>query len=181
MLVGEENSEVQIGYLGEALALEATRVGVDTCWIAGAFSRKRASALARLDTSEHVPAIVALGVAKTRMDRGERTMRAIARASSRASIEKLVRGADLAGWPAWAQSAVEAARLAPSGGNSQPWRFRYEAGSLVVSKATTLYWTATIDIGIAMLHAELGAQHEGVTGRWERLHHRSDVARFTPD
>ena len=35
--------------------------------------------------------------------------------------------------PAWAVTAVEAARLAPSGANGQPWRFRLEHGALVMS------------------------------------------------
>jgi hypothetical protein len=52
--------------------------------------------------------------------------------------------------------------------------------SLVVSrKERRPYWTWPIDCGIAMLHAELGALHEGVGGRWVRLS-EPDVAAFTP-
>ena len=35
--------------------------------------------------------------------------------------------------PPWARAGVEAARLAPSAMNRQPWRFRYEDGRVVVS------------------------------------------------
>jgi hypothetical protein len=74
---------------------------------------------------------------------------------------------------------VQAARLAPSGANRQPWRFRLEGDALVMSRADKLYWTAPIDFGIARLHVELGAQHEGVSGTWTMLA-APDVARFTP-
>ncbi len=181
LLVGEEDSQLEIGYVGEAFVLEATRVGLDTCWIAGTFSHKRADSLAGLAPEERLPAIVAVGIAEADMATGERTMRAFARASSRMSAEKIAYGADLDEWPPWARSAAEAARWAPSGANMQPWRFRLESGSLVLSEATRHYWTVRMDLGIAMLHAELGAQHAGTTGRWERLDNTHDVARFIPD
>ena len=62
---------------------------------------------------------------------------------------------------------MEAARLAPSGANGQPWRFRLEHDALVMSAAKKTYWTAPIDYGIAMLHIELGAAREGVHGVWD--------------
>jgi hypothetical protein len=39
----------------------------------------------------------------------------------------------------------------------------------VLSCPPTSYFTADVDRGIAMLHVELGAAHEGVHGEWERL------------
>ena len=57
----------------------------------------------------------------------------------------------------------------PSGANRQPWRFRLDGDSLVLGRAEKLYWTAPIDFGIARLHVELGAQHEGVSGTWTML------------
>jgi hypothetical protein len=74
---------------------------------------------------------------------------------------------------------VEAARVAPSGANRQPWRFRLQDGALVMSCAEKTYWTAPLDYGIAMLHVELGAAHEGVHGVWDHLS-EPDVARFVP-
>ena len=179
LVVGRPGSDVWVGYVGEALVLEATRLGVDTCWLAGAFSRKRATSLAELSPGEHVPAIVAIGIAESGMGAGEKTMRAFVRASTRLSAEKIANGSDVDSWPDWAQSAIEAARKAPSGGNSQPWRFRMDSGALVVSQGGRAYWTAEMDFGIAMLHAELGAAHADVSGRWELLE-KPDVARFVP-
>ena len=48
-----------------------------------------------------------------------------------------------------------------------------------MGSALQTYWTAPMDFGIAMLHAELGALHTGVRGSWEMLS-GPDVARFAP-
>jgi hypothetical protein len=68
--------------------------------------------------------------------------------------------------------------------NRQPWRFRTEDGALVVGFAgadvTKARTSKRLDVGIAMLHAELGALSEGVSGRWEVLA-GEDVARYVPE
>ena len=104
-------------------------------------------------------------------------MRAVVRSSARKPLTQLAPGAET--WPAWARTAAEAARLAPTGGNGQPQRLRFEGGSLVVGSADAAYWTAPLDLGIVMLHAELGAGHAGVRGTWESVP-GPDTARFTP-
>ena len=176
--VGPADSHLEIGYTGEAFILEATRLGLDTCWIAGSFDKQRAARLVELEGDQRVVAVTPVGYALQRQPVGERLLRSGVRAASRRPAAELAPGIG-DGWPAWAVAAVEAARRAPSGANRQPWRFRLEGGSLVMSGTDKLYWTASIDFGIAMLHVELGAAHAGVTGRWERLE-GPDVGRFSP-
>jgi hypothetical protein len=168
------------GYLGEALILEAVRLGLGTCWIAGMFDKAGAATLARLHAGERVVAVTPLGYPTSRQPGDERFMRRMTKASARLSVEKIAPGVLDGGWPAWAVTAVQAARLAPSGANRQPWRFRMDAGSLVLSRTEKLYWTWPVDIGIVRLHVELGAAHEGVVGAWTELA-APDVARFTPE
>src|SRR5674536_262729 len=55
--IGPKGSETQVGYVGEAFILEATRLGLGTCWVAGMFDRKTAAALVRLHRGEHVVAV----------------------------------------------------------------------------------------------------------------------------
>lgn len=178
VFVGPADSELEIGFTGEAFILEATRLGLDTCWIAGSFDKQGAGRLVELQADERVLAITPVGHALERQPIGERLLRSAVRATSRRPIEELAPGIG-DGWPGWAVAAVEAARRAPSGANRQPWRFRLDGGSLVMGRAAKLYWTAPIDFGIAMLHAELAAAHAGVAGRWERLD-APDVAGFSP-
>ncbi len=39
--IGPEGSEIEVGYVGEAFILEATRLGLGTCWVAGMFDRRQ--------------------------------------------------------------------------------------------------------------------------------------------
>ena len=174
-----DGAEGAVGYLGQAFVLEATHLGLGTCWIAGSFDKERAAQLVALEPGERVVAVTPLGYPTARQPGGERLFRTMVKASSRASVEKLAPGILDGGWPQWAVTAVHAARLAPSGANRQPWRFRWDGDSLVLSRAEKLYWTAPIDLGIARLHVELGAAHDGVHGVWEELA-APDVARFAP-
>lgn len=177
--LGNDESHLGVGYAGEAFILEATRLSLDTCWVAGSFSRETAGRVFSAGENERVLSLTPLGKAVIRVPLGERSMRALVRASSRKPLSVLAPGAETGAWPTWARVAAEAARLAPTGGNGQPQRLRLEKEALVVSVAERAYWTAPIDLGIVMLHAELGAVHAGVRGVWEAAQ-APDVARFVP-
>jgi nitroreductase len=192
--VGREGCEGAVGYLGEAFVLEATTLGLGTCWIAGSFDKQRAGGVLALAPGERVMALTPVGKPVERRPRGERLMRRAMKASGRLPLATIAPGIEAAAggeaaggnaaggasWPVWARTAVAAARLAPSGANRQPWRFRYDGDGLVLTRAAKLYWTAPLDFGIARLHVELGAAREGVSGVWQPLA-EPDVARFVAD
>lgn len=175
--VGPADAGLEVGYVGEAVVLDATAAGIDSVWIAAAFDAGHAGRLADLRDKERVHAIVALGHATKSIGVGERLMRAGVRARQRLHLDAIAPGHGA--WPAWAREAAAAARLAPSGANRQPWRLNMDGDALVFTKATKTYWTAPIDFGIAMLHAELGAMHAGVSGTWV-VGSGAEVARFVP-
>lgn len=176
--VGPEDAALEVGYIGEAVILDATAAGIDSVWLAGAFDAGLAGRLADVRNGERVHAIAALGHATKTIGVGERLMRAGVRARQRLHLDAIAPGHP--GWPAWAREAAAAARLAPSGANKQPWRLNMDGDALVLTKATRTYWTTTIDLGIAMLHAELGALHAGVSGSWV-IGSDAEVARFVPE
>ena len=65
--------------------------------------------------------------------------------------------------------ALEAARVAPSAVNRQPWRFTISDGSILVGldqSRDTFHVSRRLDCGIAMLHLELGARHSGASVEW---------------
>ncbi len=173
-----DNWHVDLGYIGEAVILEATAAGVDTCWIAEKFDAAAAAAHFHLAEGEQVRAVTPLGYGTRNVPVGERLVKAVVRPRVRLDLERIAPGAR--SWPTWAREAAEAVRLAPSGKNRQPWRLRMDGDALVLARTTEgAYWTALIDCGIAALHAELGALHAGVSGTWQRLA-EPDVARFMP-
>jgi len=81
----------------------------------------------------------------------------------------------------WVRIALEAARLAPSAMNRQPWGFEVAPGSITVSVRTggpEMTISKRLDCGIAMLHIEVAAMSRGVRGSWEWLK-PPGVARFS--
>lgn len=175
--IGPEGADTAAGYVGEAFVLEAARLGLDTCWVAGSYDRKRTARVFPVSDGERIYSITPIGYATAKQAVDEKAMRTLVRSASRKPLSEIAPGAS--DWPDWARAAAEAARLAPTGGNGQPERLRMDGESLVVAGADTTYWTAPIDFGIVMLHAELGALHEGVTGVWDAAA-PPGIARFTP-
>jgi hypothetical protein len=170
-------ADVHCGYTGEGVVLEAQARGLGTCWISGSFSRRTAGQLAALRPGERVRAVSPVGRPLTRLGSAERLLYGQGHPKSRKTIEAIAPGSDA--WPAWAAAGVRAAQVAPSAMNRQPWLFRYEEGSVIVSVRSSAPGTGRLDCGIAMLHFELGARSEGSDGAWELLA-GDDVGRWVP-
>lgn len=176
-----------VGYLGEAAVLEATSLGLGTCWVAGYFDRAVASTLVPLASAERVIAISPLGYGAPRPRPGERVMKRAVRAHKRKSVEEIAPGFEDESWPSWAAEGVRLAGIAPSAVNRQPWRFELDretpaAGPPVagvrptravtlsaVTKGSEGKISRRLDCGIAMLHFEVGARLMGASGHWESL------------
>jgi nitroreductase len=167
------------GYVGEAAVLEATALGLDTCWVGGFFKPEIVRQRLSLEEEEKVLSVSPLGYAREPLNLTERTFRGIAGSAKRKSLKELI----VQGNPdsSWMKKALESARLAPSAANRQPWRFSLTEDSILVStdtKRDVSMISKRLDCGIAMLHLELGALEAGVKGRWEFLE-SPDVAQFT--
>ena len=187
VFIGDERAafvDQHVGYTGEAIVLEASARGLDTCWVAGFFDPSAAARLVTLAPGERIYAVSPLGHSPETMGWAERGMRGMAGAHKRKALITIAPGASAAaGWPQWALAAVETARLAPSAVNRQPWRFRIDDGTLVITKdgaGEMPKITKRLDCGIAMLHAEIGARASGVSGGWIDVQDGLDVARFVP-
>jgi len=99
-------------------------------------------------------------------------MTGFGRNHKRKPLSALVTGLKETELPDWTRSALEAARLAPSAINRQPWSFHVEPDSITVSvrgAGPEFKVSKRLDCGIAMLHLELGALNCGVQGGWEFL------------
>jgi hypothetical protein len=186
LMIGAENdSTVQesMGYLGEAAILEATSLGLETCWIAGFFDRGLAESIVELSPGERVLAVSPLGYRQPRPRAGERFLKRVVGAHKRRPVEEVAPGFDEQRWPAWAAEGVRLARIAPSAVNRQPWSIQIltevdpetrpseVTGALisVVQRGPEGHISRRLDCGIAMLHFEVGARLMGAVGAWEIL------------
>jgi hypothetical protein len=170
----------KVGYTGEGIILEATALGLGTCWVAGFFRPNVVASLIDVGDEERVLAVTPVGHAQQPESWEERSMARLARSRSRLPLSKLAGGLPREKWPDWVSISLEAARLAPSATNRQPWGFDVQENSITVFIRTggpEFSVSKRLDCGIAMLHMEVAAANCGCKGEWEFLPSPT-VARF---
>lgn len=177
-----ERTAMRIGYLGEWLVLEATRMGLSTCWVAGTFRRPAAEAQLGLLPEETLLCVTPLGEAESALSFKERAIKAVTGGRNRKPFDVICPGLDPGLLAPWQRTALECARNAPSAANLQPWRFDSPDGDrlrirLAEGRARSV---AYVDLGICMLHFVLGALHAGVPGEWSAAP-SPHVAEFVPE
>jgi nitroreductase len=174
------NVQEEVGYIGEGIILEATSLGLNTCWVAGFFKPERVAALIEIKDNERVLAVTPVGYANEFESLGERLMTGFGLTHRRLPLSKLISGARVDNLPEWAQASLEAARLAPSAVNRQPWGFEVDGSGITVFLRTSgpdFNVSKRLDCGIAMLHIEVAALHYGCIGKWKFLQY-PNVAKF---
>lgn len=138
------------GISGEAFILEATALGVGTCWVSGSYRRSKADV--DLDEGEKLVAVTPLGIPEKK-DAGRR---------SRKPLRQICLE-DPTSWPQWACHAAEAVRAAPSAVNLQPWKLSYARHAL---QLLTNGKVNSLDLGIAMLHMEAAMEDRKHLWQW---------------
>lgn len=168
-VASQEAGAHSLGYMGEAFILEATALGLGTCWVGASYHKALAKSVLPLQEGERIVAVTPLGIAAESYA-----------GRPRKSLEELtgLSQAQLQALPEWQQSALSCARVAPSAVNRQPWRFLPGEKGIEVIQTGSNYGYGAVDLGIAMLHIELGAAHGGVSGTWKE---QEGSAFFTPD
>lgn len=172
--------QTKLGYTGEGVILEATALSLGTCWVGGFFKRNAIAKAITLTPSEKIMAISPVGFVTKKLSREEKLL--YGEVHARKPLMDLVRGFKGPESPPWVKHALEAARLAPSATNRQPWRFTVDAtnSSITISEKgmVELNVSRRLDCGIAMLHLETAALNFGIKGSWEFLE-SPEVARFS--
>ena len=114
VIVAKRGTPMEVeGYMGEALVLEATSMGLGTCWLGAGFYPDIINRNVDLQTDEAVHCVISIGKANLP-----------AFAPKRKELVKVcgMDEAQLGQLGAWQKEAVLAARLAPSAINQQPWK-----------------------------------------------------------
>jgi nitroreductase len=174
-----------VGYTGEGIILDIEAMGLNSCWVGGLFKPKVVESLIELKENEKVLAVTPIGYAPDRLSIEERLMAGFGLTHRRKPLSKLVIGLKQSEWTEWVKPALEAARLAPSRVNRQPWRFHVEKDSIAVavnsgSLETESVTSERLCCGIAMLHVEIVDMQYGISGKWKYFT-APLVARFEVD
>jgi nitroreductase len=167
------------GFALEAAVLQATSLGLASCWIGGVFDRKRFGRALGISDGEQLPAVVAIGRPAARPSLRDR----LVRWSARGDLRKTPAGIFFSGdWrtplpykkaAAWG-TVLECVRLAPSASNKQPWRLVRRDGVFHFFLNRDKAYGALmpfadlqrIDLGIAVCHFQLAAAELGLQGEW---------------
>lgn len=170
MLLGigpDRNSLLSAGYIAERAVLEATAMGLGTCWMSGTFSKAEFNKAADFTAGAPLTVVIAMGVPAARKSFVARAAGFLAGSDGRKPYGDLFHNTD--GTPyvddgSPVAEALEMMRLAPSGVNSQPWRAVVTGDSTVRFFAKAKKPTAFIDMGIGLSHFMLAAGARGLDG-----------------
>ena len=162
VIVAKKGTPMELeGFMGEALVLEATDMGLGTCWLGAGFYPDVISRNVNLQNDEAVHCVIAIGKCNPPSFSPKR--KELTRLCSQTEEQ-------LAQLGVWQKDAVLAARLAPSALNLQPWKIEADRTSVSILETSVIYKKfAPLDRGIAMLHAAVGAYHAGREAVWKKV------------
>ncbi|HAP43449.1 MAG: hypothetical protein A2087_02010 [Spirochaetes bacterium GWD1_61_31] len=190
--IGGADAELDYGYCLERIILQATGLGLGTCWLAGSLNRDTFAQKMALQGNEIIPAVSPVGIPAELKRLGIILAQNLMQVRKRREFGNLFFDGQ-AGQPLsltaagpWA-AALEAVRAAPSASNKQPWRVIKSGPDFhVCLEADPLYNRAfksfsvqRLDIGIALCHFELAASELGLPGGWHDVQPQPATGKLT--
>lgn len=139
----------KLGQYGELLVLEATGLGLGTCWVAGTFDRS--SGVLNVGDKEELACVITVGNIAAEQTFKEKLVRGMTHRKTKAA-EELYKSDVPA--PQWLITGIQAVQKAPSAVNLQPVKFEYKNGVLTAYVDDDRFLT---DLGIAKIHFSLAA------------------------
>ena len=144
-MVGKKGEDERIGYYGERLVLLAQTLGLNTCWVALTFSKRKTGC--RIGPDGKLFCVIAIGYGKTEgVEHRSRPMSELCR----------VQG-DM---PEWFRKGMEAAMLAPTAVNQQKFLFTLDDDIVTAERTGGMY--SLVDLGIVKYHFEVSSGKEGL-------------------
>ncbi len=148
-LVGKKSDDLEekVGYYGEKLVLLAQALGLNTCWVALTFSKRKAKI--DIKKGEKLVCVISLGYGQTQ-----------GKQHKNRPVEEICACYDDS--PEWFKAGVDAAMLAPTAINQQKFAFSLDGNTVTAAAQKGPY--SKVDLGIVKLHFELGAGKDNF--RW---------------
>lgn len=134
-----DDLEENVGYYGERIALTAQQLGLNTCWVAVTYNKRKCKAT--ILENEAMICVLSIGYGSTQG------------VSHKSKImEQLCTISD--DTPEWFQKGMEAAMLAPTAMNKQDFLFTLHGNEVHIESHGNY---AKVDLGILKYHFEKGA------------------------
>ncbi len=149
----------KVGYFGERFVLEATAMGLATCWITLTYDSEHTKA--QYAEGEELIGVIPIGYAKETYSEKEQEIYTRIGARKKKPITEFFTSDNTP--PQWFLDGMKAVSTAPSGANAMPVYITYEDGRVTATIKGKAY-TPEIDLGIAKFHFTVGAG--GGTWAW---------------
>jgi hypothetical protein len=142
VFIGKKSDDLdeKIGYYGEKIVLKATQLGLNTCWVAVSYNKKKINI--KIANDEKFFIVIAIGYG---VDNGK--------PRKTKAIEKL--GNLNENSPQWFIDGLKSAQFAPTARNQQ--KFKFIQSENIVEAKTSFGFYNKFDLGIAKYHFEIGA------------------------
>lgn len=151
-MICPKSKDVELGYYGEYIVLEAQRMGLNTCWVALTFNNQPKQYI--ISKGESLNTLISFGYGATQGTQHpqRRSFDEVAKDARSAKVE----------FPEWFCRGIEAALLGPSALHQQKFAFVLHDGDRVEPKIpfTLLPQSTPTDLGIAKCHFEITAGKE---------------------
>lgn len=144
-LIGKKSPELDeaVGYYGERIALMAQQLGLNTCWVAMTFSKRKSKCI--VNKGEKLVCVLALGYGQNP---------GVPHKSK--DVDSLCKYEGT--MPEWFKNGMKAALLAPTATNQQKFLLTLN-GNRAKAEATGGFYSK-VDLGIVKYHFEIGAGKE---------------------
>lgn len=153
----------KIGYFGEMLVLEAVSLGLGTCWIGGTYDKEYCLDTFGLKEEEELVGIITIGKSSEKVKLRDKFMKAALK-NTKSFDEFII--SDEVNIPTYVKAGVISALKAPSALNKKPIIYEYKDGKVYARIGRENHGFEEVDLGISMLHFELGSLDTGYTGKW---------------
>ncbi len=141
--INDPNLEEKVGYFGELLVLEATTLGLDTCFVGGSYDKNRCD----LDVPDEFQLVLTIAIGHAPQDQSlrEKVIRSFVHRQSK-SVEELYTTVGIA--PDWFHEGMKGVAVAPSAINRQPILLHFDNNEVTAHIKHPGPFTH-IDLGIA--------------------------------
>lgn len=155
----------KLGYYGQKLMMELTKMGLGTCWVASTYDAASISLPA--PEGELLWDIMPFGHPAKKMPVKQRTVRTGLRQRDRKLSEFVESDLPFDELPDWIRKGAEAILLGPSAVNEQAINLVWKDNTLTAYIYKEDRKVVYNDLGIAKYMFVLGAAECGVTGNWD--------------
>ena len=143
IIKGPKGRDEDVGYFGEKIVIYAQQIGLNTCWVALTYSKKKLKLHLDLNKGEKFYLLISIGYGRNRgLPRKTKPMEKLCRVDCEA--------------PEWFKNGMDFAMRAPTAINQQKFLVTLKDGK--VSFKSFLGPCHKIDLGIVKYHFELGTK-----------------------